>query len=121
MVVCLLSLTVSTRGILLSAKLFGKLNRGAYLIHVGRGDHLVADDLHAALDDGVLGDALLGVFACEPPPSDDPLWLHEKVIVTPHIAAISTSETVAEQIVANVRSLRTGDALNNLVQRDRGY
>ncbi|KND60708.1 D-3-phosphoglycerate dehydrogenase [Candidatus Burkholderia verschuerenii] len=120
MIVCLLPLTASTRGIL-STKLFAKLNRGACLIHVGRGDHLVAADLHAALDEGQLGGALLDVFAREPLPADDPLWTHDKVIVTPHIAAISTSATVAEQIVANVRSLRAGDALNNVVQRERGY
>jgi glyoxylate/hydroxypyruvate reductase len=120
MIVCLLPLTASTRGIL-STTLFAKLNRGACLIHVGRGDHLVADDLHAALDDGQLGGALLDVFAREPLPSDDALWTHDKVIVTPHIAAISTSETVAEQIVANVRSLRAGGGLSNVVLRERGY
>jgi glyoxylate/hydroxypyruvate reductase len=118
--ICLLPLTDSTRGIL-STTLYSKLKFGAYLIHVGRGDHLVTDDLHAALQCGQLGGALLDVFAREPLPADDPLWAHEKVIVTPHIAAISTSETVAVQVVANVRALHAGTALNNIVQRERGY
>ncbi|GAB5097963.1 2-hydroxyacid dehydrogenase [Caballeronia sp. HLA56] len=120
MLICLLPLTDATQGIL-STNLFSRMNRGARLIHVGRGDHLVTRDLHAALDEGQLGGALIDVFPLEPLPSTDPLWTRDKVILTPHIAAISSSETVATQILWNVRSLRAGARLNNVIERARGY
>jgi glyoxylate/hydroxypyruvate reductase A len=120
MLICLLPLTDATQGIL-STKLFSRMNRGARLIHVGRGDHLVTCDLHAALDEGQLGGALIDVFPLEPLPPTDPLWTSDKVIATPHIAAISSSETVATQILSNVRSLRDGVKLNNVIERARGY
>jgi glyoxylate/hydroxypyruvate reductase A len=119
-VVCLLPLTASTRGIL-SRSLFSRLNRGAKLIHVGRGEHLVEADLLAALECGHLDGAMVDVFLHEPLRSDNPFWTNDKIIVTPHIAALSSKETVAAQIVSNVRALRAGHALSNQVQRDLGY
>ena len=44
------------------------MNRGGYLIQVGRGEHLVEADLLAALEDGQLAGAALDVFATEPLP-----------------------------------------------------
>lgn len=118
--VCLLPLTESTRGIL-CRDLFGKLPPGARLIHAGRGEHLLPDDLLDALDSGHLAGALLDVFPTEPLPDHDAFWTHGKVIVTPHVAAISTSDVVAEQIVANVRRLRARLPLDNEVERALGY
>lgn len=118
--VCLLPLTASTRGIL-SRDLFRKLPPGARLIHAGRGEHLVPGDLLAAVNSGQLAGALVDVFPTEPLPDDDALWTHGKIIVTPHIAAISTSDVVAEQIVANVHRLRAGLPLDNEVKRALGY
>lgn len=118
--VCLLPLTPGTRGIL-SRDLFRRLPPGARLIHAGRGEHLVEDDLLEAVNTGQLGGALLDVFPREPLPDDDALWTNSKIVVTPHIAAISSSETVAGQIVANVRRLCAGLQLDNEVKRAFGY
>ena len=66
--ICLLPLTAMTSGIL-NAKLFAALPRGAYLINVGRGSHLVEDDLLTALQEEHLAEATLDVFQQEPLPS----------------------------------------------------
>ena len=66
--VCLLPLTDATCGIL-DAGLLAGLPRGARLINVGRGAHLVEQDLVAALDPGQLAHASLDCFApsrCRP-------------------------------------------------------
>lgn len=118
--VCLLPLTPATRQIL-SRDLFARLAEDAYVIHVGRGDQLHVGDLLAAVDGGRLGGALLDVFPVEPLPADDGLWRHEKIIVTPHVAAISDAGVVATQIVDNVRRLSDGQPLQHQVQHALGY
>src|SRR3546814_1590715 len=59
--VCLLPLTADTRGIL-NADAFAKLPSGAAIINVGRGGHLIEQDLLAALDSGQVSGATLDVF-----------------------------------------------------------
>ena len=70
--ICLLPLTRDTVGIL-DATTFAGLPRGACLINVARGAHLVEADLIAALDSGQLEGATLDVFGEEPLPSGNPL------------------------------------------------
>ncbi|AMV71081.1 glyoxylate/hydroxypyruvate reductase GhrA [Desulfuromonas carbonis] len=118
--VCLLPLTALTENIL-NAELFGQLPKGAYLIQVGRGAHLVEDDLLAALDAGQLAGALLDVFRQEPLPPEHPFWRHAKIRVTPHIASITNPNSAVEQIIANYHRLRQGKEPLNLVDRHRGY
>ncbi|OTP76695.1 hypothetical protein [Caballeronia sordidicola] len=48
-------------------------------------------------------------------PAADPLWQHPKVIVTPHMAAISTLDTIGSQIAQNVRRIVRGEPLLNQV------
>ncbi|MFN3986910.1 MAG: 2-hydroxyacid dehydrogenase [Rhodocyclaceae bacterium] len=118
--VCLLPLTDNTRGVLCRS-LFERLPPGAALINVGRGGHLVEQDLLDALAQGRLSAAILDVFDNEPLPAEHPFWHHPRIVVTPHIASMTQAETSAEVVLDNVRRHREGQPLNGLVDRRRGY
>ena len=96
------------------------LHRGFYA-YLARGAHVVDADLLAALDSGHLQHAVLDVFNTEPLPADHRYWRHPRVTVLPHAAAQTDARSAAEIAAANVRRLRSGDALQNLVNRTRGY
>lgn len=118
--ICLLPLTKSTRGIL-NKKTFDLLPNNAFVINVARGDHLVEEELLEALDEGRLSGACLDVFKEEPLPEGHPFWLHPKVIITPHIASITSIMNVAPQILNNYHRLQSGQPLANEVLRSKGY
>ena len=83
--VCLLPLTRETEGIFCT-RTFAMMPRGAMLVNVGRGKHVVEADLIDALDSGQLSYAALDALWPEPLPPTSPLWLHPKVTVMPHVA-----------------------------------
>ena len=118
--ICMLPLTPQTKGIL-NQKTFNRLPSRAYIINVARGEHLIEDDLLAALDCGQLSGACLDVFETEPLPTDHPFWEHPKITVTPHISSITFSKAVAPQIIDNYRRSRSGQPLMNVVDSKRGY
>jgi len=119
-VVCALPLTTETEGVL-DARAFALMPRGAYVINVARGAHIVEPDLIAAVRSGHLSGAALDVQRKEPLPADDPLWSVPGITITPHIAAQPSTETIADQFVASVRALARGEALPNEIDRRRGY
>lgn len=118
--VCLLPLTRETRHIVNRDVLY-RLPRGAKLINCGRGGTVDEAALLAALQDGQIAEATLDVFETEPLPADHPFWGMDQVLVVPHIGSIAVPEVTARDVVENIRRLRTGRALRNIVDRARGY
>ena len=116
----LLPLTPATRG-LLNARCFAALPRGAAVVNLARGAHLVEADLLAALDAGHLSHAVLDVFATEPLPAEHPFWQHPAVTVLPHAAAQTDPRSAAAVVAANVRALKAGEPLRHVVDVARGY
>jgi glyoxylate/hydroxypyruvate reductase A len=116
----LLPLTPATRG-LIDARLLARLPRGAALVNLARGAHVVEADLLDALASGQVGHAVLDVFAEEPLPPAHPFWAHERVTVLPHVAAQTDARSAAAVVAENVRALRAGRAMRHLVERARAY
>ncbi len=100
--ICLLPLTDATRGIV-DRHLLGKLPRGASFINVGRGPHLIQQDLLDALDSGHLRAAILDVTDPEPLPPTHPFWTHPRVRLTPHIASQTRPETAVDIVLENLQ------------------
>jgi len=118
--VCLLPLTAETERIL-CARNFGLLPKGSGLINAGRGAHLVEDDLVPTLSSGQLSAAVLDVFRDEPLPPAHPFWRHPRIVVTPHVAALTNPPTAAPIILDNIRRFEAGLPLQNRVNAQRGY
>lgn len=118
--VCLLSLTPATEGII-NRRTLAALPRGAYVINPARGGHVADADLIAALDSGHIAHATLDIFRTEPLAPDHPFWRHPKITVTPHIASRTVPEAAAAKVIENVRRAREGLPLLNLVDRRERY
>ncbi|MFZ1105285.1 MAG: glyoxylate/hydroxypyruvate reductase A [Hyphomicrobiaceae bacterium] len=124
----LLPLTPATHG-LLDRSLLRKLSQagrspllpGPVLINAGRGGLQVDADILAALEAGELYAASLDVFQEEPLPASSPLWQHPRIVITPHNAAESTPGAIARYALRQRRAQVSGGALENLVDRGRGY
>lgn len=119
-VINLLPLTPATQG-LLDARFFAALPRGAGVVNLARGAHVVDGDLLAALDSGQVGHAVLDVFRQEPLPAQHAYWRHPRVTVLPHVAAQTDPRSAARVVAANVTALLAGQPLAHLVQPERGY
>ena len=116
----MLPLTSATTGIL-NADLFAELPKGACVINCARGQHLVDDDLLAALDTGHIKQATLDVFHTEPLPSDHPFWTHPAITVTPHIASRIDAETGGSLIAENLKVFQATGTCPDVADAVRGY
>jgi phosphoglycerate dehydrogenase-like enzyme len=122
LVVCALSLTPETTGIL-GAREFELMHDEGWLVNVGRGAHVVTDELVTALRNGVIGGAGLDVTDPEPLPLGHPLWELPNCIITPHVGNTPDMAVplLAERVRVNVARFAAGDELLGRVNVEAGY
>jgi glyoxylate/hydroxypyruvate reductase A len=70
---------------------------------------------------GQITAATLDVFETEPLPQDHPFWSTERLYVTPHNAGITDPRSAAWRIARQIARFEAGEALENVVDRARGY
>ena len=93
----------------------------ATLINVGRGSVINEADLIDALENDVIGAAVLDVFTSEPLPAGSPLWRLPNAYITPHHAAITFPDDIVAVFIENYRQFMQQAALLHVVDFELGY
>ncbi|CAB5057502.1 unannotated protein [freshwater metagenome] len=121
-VVVALALTPDTEGIL-GRNEFELMEKHAWVVNVGRGRHIVTDDLVWALQEGEIGGAALDVTNPEPLPEGHPLWAMPNCIITPHIGNTPAMAVplLSARIAENVRRYVNGEPLVGCIDPELGY
>lgn len=123
MLVCLLPLTPRTHG-LIDRRVLSQLRRserGPFFINAGRGPIHVEADVIACLREVILRGASLDVFEEEPLAASSPLWDSKGVFITPHNAAVSRPDAIAQLIARQIAHADSGQPLQHLIDRALGY
>ncbi len=118
--VCMLPLTPATSNLLDRAKL-AKLPQGAYLINVARGALVAEPDLLTLIRAGHIAGATLDVFRNEPLPAPHPFWDEPRISITPHISALTVRGDSVQQMAHKIAAMERGEAVEDVVDRQRGY
>ncbi|OJY64231.1 MAG: hypothetical protein BGP12_15905 [Rhodospirillales bacterium 70-18] len=95
---------------MISTRELALMKPSAYLINTCRGPVVDEVALHAALTGGVIAGAGLDVFEREPPAPDNPLFVLENVVLTPHLAGPTWEN----------RAKRFRNAFDNIQRVQRG-
>jgi len=121
-VVICVPLSDHTRG-LIDADVLAVCKPSAFLVDVSRGGILDHTALIKALNEHKLAGAALDVFPEEPLPSKSPLWGMTNVILTPHIAGISShyDERAVALFAENLSRYVAELPLYNVFNPERGY
>ena len=83
---------------------------------------MISDEaLLKALENEWLSGAILDVFHEEPLPRGHPFWKHDKIIMTPHISALSRPQDIAECFGKNFDLFQQKKPLKNMVDWDECY
>ena len=114
--------TAETRGAV-SRAVLERLPPDAVVVNVSRGTLLDETALLDALDASRLRGAALDVFDAEPLPAGHAFWRHPRVLVSPHVAAVTARfwERETGLIVDNIRRYLAGSPLANTVDPEAGY
>jgi phosphoglycerate dehydrogenase-like enzyme len=108
---------------LLDAAALARMQRGAVVINVARGQLVDETALASSLATGHLGGAALDVFTEEPLPPTSPFWSLPNVIVTPHTSGFRADhwDAVIALFEEQLRRFLAGEPLHNLVDCEAGY
>ena len=114
--------TDQTRGAV-SRAVLERLPHDAIVVNVSRGTLVDETALLDALDASRLRGAALDVFTIEPLPPGHRFWRHPRVLVSPHVAAVTERfwERETGLIVENLRRYLAGSPLANTVDPEAGY
>ena len=115
-----LPLTAETRDIV-NYDMLSRLRPDAVLINVGRGEHLVDEDLLRAIEEGRVARAVLDVFRQEPLPAGHPFWQAAQITMTPHISARTLRDATLAQITGKIKQLEAGQPIGGIVDIAQGY
>lgn len=118
--ICVLPLTEQTTGIL-NREFFELMPKGAALVNMGRGGHLIEQDLLQALESGQISAAVLDVLQQEPANPTHPFWNHPQILLTPHIAAMTQPDSAFPGLLENIRRFERGEPMLGQVDRGQGY
>jgi phosphoglycerate dehydrogenase-like enzyme len=121
-VVVTLPLTPQTER-LVSESVLRAMKRTAYFVNISRGEVVDEGALIRALKEGWIAGAGLDVFDQEPLSSDSQFYNMPNVILTPHIAGMTTvyNERATDLFAQNLQRYLAGKCLLNLVDKQRGY
>ncbi len=106
--ICVLPLTDQTENIL-NKNLLSKIKPGGCLINVGRGSHLVDDDLVELIQNGHLSAAFLDGFREEPLPMSSKFWDERNIYITCHSASYISPEAGPRIIAENIKRFDRGE------------
>ncbi len=115
-------LTAETRHLIDTAAL-AAMKPDAVLINAARGPVVDEAALIATLQAGAIKGACLDVTEKEPLPAESPLWDLENVVISPHYAdqVDDWEYRFAVFFMENLERWVAGDALENVVDPERGY
>jgi glyoxylate/hydroxypyruvate reductase A len=92
-----------------------------WLINVARAPLVDEAAMLRALDDGRLAGAALDVFNTEPLPAESPLWAHPRVMISPHIAGVTSIDGAVDGFLSALEALEAGRVPERVVDVGEGY
>ncbi len=113
------AVTDSSRGMIGTDQL-RQMKPTAFLINTARGALVDETALADALNNGVIAGAALDAYCVEPLPDDSPLRSAKNILLTPHIASLTTENgrRISDAAAQSVLDLAAGRAPRNLINKD---
>lgn len=115
--------TAATRYLLTKERLDKCRARRPVFMNVGRGDVIAESVLLDELDEekGAFSFAVLDVFEKEPLPKESKLYVHPRVLLTPHVSGMVFPEDVGDLFAKNLDRYLDGKSVRFAVDWSLGY
>lgn len=109
-------LTEETQGMLGTTE-FERMQDSAYLVNTSRGGVYPDEELARALSEGELAGAAVDVFQDEPDVEGNPLLAVEDIMVTPHVAGVTTDSLrrIHRIMAESIHAHKHGDPPRNVL------